>query len=84
MITTAPADAVRILRRDWRDGRADAIPPCCVLRYTLQAALTLDRSEQARTRGVRITELGCVYVPCGVRHQATLTHAEVELLLSRP
>jgi hypothetical protein len=84
VITTAPVDAVRILARDWRDGRAHGYPLCCRLRYCLTAALTLDRSEQARKRGVRITELGSVYVPCGVRHRATLTHAEVELLLNLP
>jgi hypothetical protein len=83
-VITSLVDAVSILRRDWRDGHAEGYPLCCRLRYCLTAAVTLDRSEQAKRRGVRCTELGRVYVPCGVRHRATLTHAEAELLLERP
>jgi hypothetical protein len=84
VITTAPADAVRILRRDWRDGRAHGYPACCVTRYTLTAALTLDRSEQARTRGLRRTERGQWYVPCGLKHRPTISHSELELVLNKP
>jgi hypothetical protein len=38
--------------------------------------------EQARERGVRFSSTnGTVYVPCGIGHKPTVTHAEMELIL---
>lgn len=69
-------------RSDLRHGLTEAFPLCCVLRFTLEAALTRGRSEQCLKRGVRYTPAGVEYVPCNLRHDATLTHRESEHLLN--
>lgn len=50
--------------RDFREGRREGYPLCCVLRF----ALAWETQHQAVRRGVRWP--GCVnaHVPCGWRH----------------
>jgi hypothetical protein len=62
---------------DMRQGRQLRVPFCCRLRYALEAATRYD-PEQALTRGIRFNQHGIEYVPCGLFHQATLTHREHE------
>ena len=66
---------------DLREGHTNGFPACCTLRYALTALIP--QQEQALHRGLRFTPAGIEYVPCLVRHKATLTHAERERLLER-
>jgi len=66
---------------DVRDGRAAGFPVCCIARYALAALIP--QREQALHRGIRFTPAGIEYVPCLIRHAATLTHAEYDRLLER-
>jgi hypothetical protein len=63
------------------EGRELGAPLCCVLRYTLEEALNPD-AEQCVQRGVRFKRNGDEYVPCLILHQAAVTHAELNELLS--
>jgi hypothetical protein len=67
---------------DLREGRELGFPLCCCLRWALTYAFDVE-SEQACKRGVRFTADEIEYVPCGIFHQATVTHAEYERLLER-
>ena len=66
---------------DIREGDANGFPACCVIRYAFTALIP--QREQSLKRGVRFTTSDVVYVPCGLLHKATLTHAEFERLLER-
>jgi len=59
------------IRSDLREGRENGFPLCCTLRFALTEELW-PRSEQALARGVSRTEAGIEYVPCGIRHKATV------------
>jgi hypothetical protein len=60
---------------DLTRGRADSIPFCCRLHWALTYALDRE-SGQARRRGICFTADETPYVPCGILHQPTMTHAE--------
>jgi hypothetical protein len=68
-------------RTTLREGRELRFPFCCRWRYALEEAIRLD-PEQAVERGVRRATSGIEYVPCGIRHEATVTHREHEHLLN--
>ena len=59
------------IRSDLREGRENGFPLCCRLRFALTEALR-PGCEQAGARGVSRTETGIEYVPCGIRHKATV------------
>jgi hypothetical protein len=65
------------IRSDLREGRENGFPLCCRLRFALTEALR-PGSEQAGARGVSRTETGIEYVPCGVRHKATVRSVVVD------
>jgi hypothetical protein len=71
------------IRSDLREGRELGVPLCCRLRWTIEYALNPD-GEQAPARGIRLTPAGDEYVPCEIRHEAAVTHAEYEQLLALP
>ena len=69
--TTRPPGKRVSIRSDLREGRENGFPACCTLRFALTEALR-PGSEQALSRGVSRTEAGIEYVPCGIRHEATV------------
>ena len=70
------------VRTDLREGREAGVPLCCRLRWTLTYRLNPD-NEQALCRGISLTRRRrSEYVPCGILHRATFTHAEYENLLA--
>jgi hypothetical protein len=78
---SALLDRLRWFVADMKYGRNEGFPFCCRLRYSLEAAILYD-PEQALSRGVRFNQQGIEYVPCGIFHEATLTHREHEHLLN--
>jgi hypothetical protein len=68
-------------RTTLREGRERRFPLCCRWRYALEEAIRSD-PEQAVERGVRWAANGIEYVPCAIRHKATITHREYEHLLN--
>jgi hypothetical protein len=68
------------IRSDLREGRDLGVPLCCRARFALEWALAPQR-EQAVRRGICFNREQIEYVPCGIFHRATLTHAEHEQLL---
>jgi hypothetical protein len=78
---SALLDRLRWFVNDMRYGRNEGFPFCCRLRYSLEEAILRD-PEPAVWRGLRFNELKVEYVPCGIFHQATLTHREHEHLIN--
>jgi hypothetical protein len=70
------------LPRDLREGRELGIPLCCRLRFAIEWAF-FPYHESAVRRGIRFNHDGIEYVPCGVLHRATVTHAEYDEVLAR-
>jgi hypothetical protein len=69
------------IRSDLREGRELGFPLCCRIRFAVEYALNPE-SEQAPKRGIRFNRDRDEYVPCGVIHEAAVTHAEYERLLN--
>jgi hypothetical protein len=68
------------IRSDFREGQELGIPLCCRLRFALEWAF-FPEWPQAFNRRVCFTAERVEYVPCGILHQAALTHREREDLL---
>jgi hypothetical protein len=70
------------IRDDLGEGRELGLPFCCRLRFAIEWAF-FPNYEQAVRRGLCFNHDEIEYVPCGIFHRATLTHAEYERLLAR-
>jgi hypothetical protein len=70
------------IRHDLHEGRELGVPLCCRLLFAVQWRF-FPNHEQAVRRGIRFNHDGIEWVPCGIFHQATVTHAEYEETLAR-
>lgn len=71
------------VRTDLCEGREAGVPLCCCrLRFAIEYALDPDH-EQAVHRRISLTRTLIEYVPCGIFHRATITHADYEQTLAR-
>jgi hypothetical protein len=80
--TKAARDPTHVsIRSDLREGRDLGVPLCCRLLFAVQWRF-FPNYEQAVHRGIRFNPDGIQYVPCGILHRATVTHAEHESMLA--